>query len=234
MHSFHAMCKGKNPTDFVTSLCSGGIEPSLIEFPPVMSRVHRCSSWEFAWLTAYLWDWVRNWFSSGYLFDFDFHHMVWHSWRVRGSVRGFTVRGFIYPNKFLGGVAVSLQRGSLRLCSDIHTVNLVTQKNKYPLSKELLIASTNSVIRLVSSFRDWFEIKLPECDVFKTAFCLHYEHVQCLVMSFGLTNAPATSINLKELCVWSMLGQACDCVSLTSPHYIRDFMRTPSVCEGRF
>ena len=44
MHSFHAMCKGKNPIDFVTSLCSGGIESDLIEFPPVVSRVHRCSS----------------------------------------------------------------------------------------------------------------------------------------------------------------------------------------------
>ena len=53
-------------------------------------------------------------------------------------------------------------------------------------------------------------------------------------MSFDLTNAPTASIDLKKLCVWSILGQACDCVSLTSPHYIRDFMRTPFVCEGRF
>jgi hypothetical protein len=83
---------------------------------------------------------------------------------------------------------------SLRSCVDYQSLNVITVKNKYPLSRidilfdQLVDAKVFSKIDIRSSYH---QIKIRPKDVPKTAFSTRYELYKYLIMSFGLTNAPA-------------------------------------------
>jgi hypothetical protein len=94
-------------------------------------------------------------------------------------------KGFIRPSASPWG---------LRLCVDYRPLNAVTIKNKYPLPRidilfdQLAGAKVFSQIDLRSGYH---QIKMKPCDIPKTAFSTRYGLYEYLVMSFGLTNAPA-------------------------------------------
>jgi hypothetical protein len=77
---------------------------------------------------------------------------------------------------------------------DYRTLNAVTIENKYPLSRidilfdQLSKAKVFSKIDLRSSYH---QIKIRPHDIPKSAFSIRYGLYKYLVMSFGLTNAPA-------------------------------------------
>jgi hypothetical protein len=83
---------------------------------------------------------------------------------------------------------------SLRLCVDYRLLNAITIKNKYPLSRiDILFDQLASarVFSKVDLHLGYHQIKIRLEYVPKTVFSTRYGLYEYLVMSFGLTNAPA-------------------------------------------
>jgi hypothetical protein len=83
---------------------------------------------------------------------------------------------------------------SSRLCVDYRPLNAITIKNKYPLLHidilfdQLISTKVFSKVDLCSGYH---QINICLEDIPKTAFSTRYGLYEYLVMSFGLTNAPA-------------------------------------------
>jgi hypothetical protein len=106
-------------------------------------------------------------------------------------------KGLIHPSSSLWGcpaIFVKKNDQSLWMCVDYRPLNAVTVKNKYPLPcidilfDQLSKAKVFSKIDLRSGY---CHIKIYPEDVPKTTFSTRYGLYEYLVMSFGLTNAPA-------------------------------------------
>jgi hypothetical protein len=120
-------------------------------------------------------------------------------------------KGYIRPSCSPWGcpaIFVSKKDKTQWLCVDYRPLNVVTVKNKYSLPRIALLfdqsigAQVFSKIDLRSGYH---QIKIHEDDIPKTAFSTRYGFYEYLVMSFGLTNAPAhfmylmNSVFMEEL-----------------------------------
>src|SRR5688572_26991763 len=123
---------------------------------------------------------------------------------LKEQLKDLLDKGFIRPSISPWGAPVLFVRkkdGTLRMCIDYRQLNKVTIKNKYPIRRiddlfdQLQGASHFSKIDLRSGYH---QLRVREKDIPKTAFRTRYGHFEFVVMSFGLTNAPAVFMDLMN------------------------------------
>ncbi|KAL4289690.1 hypothetical protein GQ457_14G013610 [Hibiscus cannabinus] len=113
-------------------------------------------------------------------------------------------KGFIRPNTSSWGAPVLFVKkkdGSMRLCIDYRQLNRVIIKNKYPLPRieDLFDQIRDSFVFSKIDLRSgYYQMRVKDDDVQKTAFRTRYGHFEFLVMPFGLTNAPAAFMDLMN------------------------------------
>jgi hypothetical protein len=116
---------------------------------------------------------------------------------LKTQLQDLLEKGFIRPSSSPWGcpaIFVKKKDQTLRMCVDYRPLNGVTIKNKYPLPRidilfdQLTGARVFSKIDLRSGYH---QIRIRPEDIPKTAFTTWYGLFEYLVMSFGLTNAPA-------------------------------------------
>jgi hypothetical protein len=106
-------------------------------------------------------------------------------------------KGYIRPSASPWGapvIFVPKKDGMQRICVDYHSLNEVTIKNKYPLPiiddlfDQLKGACVFSKIDLRSEYH---QLKIRASDIPKIAIITRYGLYEYMIISFGLTNAPA-------------------------------------------
>jgi hypothetical protein len=116
---------------------------------------------------------------------------------LKTQLQDLLEKGFIRPSSSPWGcpaIFVKKKDQTLRMCVDYRPLNEVTIKNKYPLPRnyilfdQLIGAQVFSKIDLRSGYH---QIRIRPEDIPKIAFTTRYGLFEYLVMSFGLTNAPA-------------------------------------------
>ena len=106
-------------------------------------------------------------------------------------------KGYIRPSASPWGcpaLFVKKKDNSFRLCVDYRPLNAVTIKNKYPLPRIHILLDQLAGAKVFSKIDlrfGYHQIKIRPCDIPKTAFSTRYGLHEYLVVSFGLTNAPA-------------------------------------------
>ena len=112
--------------------------------------------------------------------------------------------GFIRTSISPGGAPVLFLKKkdrSVRMCIDYRQLNKVTIKNKYPLPQiddlfdQLQGASYLSNIDLRSGY---YQLRVRGEDIPKMEFRTRYGYYEFLVMSFDLTNATTTFMDLMN------------------------------------
>jgi hypothetical protein len=148
---------------------------------------------------------------------------------IEAQVKALLDKGFIEPSASPFGAPVLFVKkkdGTLRMVIDYRALNRLTVKNKFPLPRiddlldKLSGANYFSSLDLMSGYH---QIRIRDEDVPKTAFRTPLGHYQFKVLSFGLTNAPATFQSVMNT-IFAPLVNRCVVVYLDD---ILIYSRTP-------
>jgi len=121
-----------------------------------------------------------------------------HQEELQHQVEDLLARGLIRPSSSEWGcpvIFVPKPGGKWRMCMDYRALNDKTRKNTYPLPRidecidSFAQARTFTKLDLLSGY---WQLRISDVDVPKTAFNTRQGKFEFLVMPFGLTNAPAT------------------------------------------
>jgi hypothetical protein len=99
---------------------------------------------------------------------------------------------------------------SMKMCIDYRELNKVTIKNRYPLPRTDDLVDQLQGARVFSKVNlrlGYHQVRVKEEDILKIAFRTRYGHYEFLVMSFGLTNAPAVFMDTMNRVFHDYLDQ---------------------------
>ena len=117
---------------------------------------------------------------------------------IKRQLADYLAKGHVEPSSSpFGAPVLFVQKkdGGLRMCVDYRALNKVTIANRYPLPRIDEMLDQLHGARYFSSLdlqAGYHQIRIAPEDVEKTAFRTPYGLYQFKVLSFGLTNAPAT------------------------------------------
>jgi hypothetical protein len=117
--------------------------------------------------------------------------------KLKEQLQELLDKGYICPSASPWGapiIFVPKKDGTQRMCMDYHSLNEVTIKNKYPLPRidDLFDQQKGAYVFLKIGLQSGYhQLKIKATDIPKTAFITRYSLYEYMVMSFGLTNAPA-------------------------------------------
>lgn len=135
--------------------------------------------------------------------------------QVEAKIIDLLEKGWVEPAHSPYGAPilfVGKKDGGLRMCVDYRPLNEQTVKNRYPLPRiddlldELHGAKFFTSLDLQQAYH---QLRLKAEDVEKTAFNTHMGQFQYKVLSFGLTNAPATFQSVMNHMLRPHLGKYC-------------------------
>ena len=117
---------------------------------------------------------------------------AWAEQEVRKYLAAGLVR--LSQSRYASPVVVAPKKGEAgRFCVDYTLVNRNTSKDKFPMPRmdnQLEDVATGNVFSTLDLSKGYFQLKLHQSDIHKTAFILNGKAYEWLVMPFGLTNAP--------------------------------------------
>jgi RNase H-like domain found in reverse transcriptase/Reverse transcriptase (RNA-dependent DNA polymerase)/Integrase zinc binding domain/Chromo (CHRromatin Organisation MOdifier) domain/Retroviral aspartyl protease len=117
---------------------------------------------------------------------------------LKTQIADLLAKGWIEPSSSPYGAPVLFvpkKDGRLRMCVDYRALNKLTIKNRYALPRIDDILDKLQGAKVFTSLdlaQGYHQIRIPPEDAPKTAFRTPLGHFQYRVLSFGLTNAPAT------------------------------------------
>ena len=123
---------------------------------------------------------------------------------LRVQLQELLDKGFIRSSTSQWGAPVLFVKKkdrTLRLCIDYRQLNRVTIKNRYPLPRiddlfdQLRGAQVYSKIYLCTGYH---QLRVMETDIPKTTFRARYGYFEFTMMPFGLTNMPASFMDLMH------------------------------------
>jgi len=121
---------------------------------------------------------------------------------LRERLKELLGKGFIRPSNSPFGAPILFAKkkdGGLRLCIDYRMLNKNTVKDVTPLPNiaELRDRFLGAKFFTKIDLRDgYYNIRIAEEDIHKTAFQTRYGHFEFTVLPMGLTNAPATFMTM--------------------------------------
>src|SRR3954466_5039199 len=128
------------------------------------------------------------------------HHLL----ELKKEIDEALHKGFIHPSSSSWGAPslfVKKSDGTNRLVQDYRPINQATIQNKYPLPRinDLYDKLAGSKVFSKLDLRlGYHQIRVRDVDIPKTAFITGYGSYEYTVMSFGLTNVPATFSRLMN------------------------------------
>ncbi|KAA0067562.1 pol protein [Cucumis melo var. makuwa] len=114
------------------------------------------------------------------------------------SVASFKFKGagsVVLP-KVISAMKASKLLNQARHCSNIRTLYRMAPAELKELKEQKLQGAT--VFSKIDLRSDYHQLRIRDNDIPKNAFCSRYGHYEFIVMSFGLTNAPAVFIDLMN------------------------------------